>query len=43
MENNTFLKGKIFTPIDTEEKPDEYGDFDSCTYAQVSYAEPEIE
>lgn len=42
MENNTFLKGEIFTPIDTEEKPDEYGDFDSCTYAQVSYAEPEI-
>lgn len=42
MKNNTFLKGEISTPIDTEEKPDEYGYFDSCIYAQVSYAEPEI-
>ena len=39
MKNNTFLKGEISIPIDTEEKPDEYGYYDSCTYAQVNYAE----
>ena len=41
MKNSLFLEGEILFPLNFEEAPDEYGNYNSCTYAHTTYAEPE--
>lgn len=41
MKNSLFLEGEILFPLNFEETPDEYGHYNSCTYAHTTYAEPE--